>query len=89
MRILIHGAREVVFPMADLKNLRVIRHADHHYAETSAYPADSHNNLISFMFKQREYQFEFLIPDAEVNEQFEAMVLELKETYADFYYASI
>ena len=83
------GAPATVFPIIELQDFRIIRNATHHQTERELYPPDSHNNWISFSYNQRTFKHEFGITSKKENELFEAVITELRETYADFYYASI
>ncbi len=97
IKINLTATPQTSFNINELKDFRIIRNATHHYAvhstvhvtEREMYPPESHDNWISFIHHDIPYKYEFSITDEEMNARFETIILQLRKSYLDFYYASI
>ncbi len=76
-------------PINLLEDFKISRGATIHMTDNGLFPAETHDNWISFTFDKKKYKLEFCIINGKENEQFEALINRLRSLYPAFYYTSV
>ncbi len=78
-----------VYPVPDLKDLRISRGSTVHHIDDTSYPPETNDNWISFTYNNISYKYEFAIKNVLENDAFEKVISELRGMYDSLYYESI
>lgn len=78
----------LIVPIGRLEDLKISRGSTIHKSDNGLFPAETHDNWISFTFDMKKYKLEFCILNVKENEQFEALINRLRSLYPVFYYTS-
>ena len=84
-----HLKEPLIVPISLLEDFKISRGATIHKTDNGLFPAETHDNWISFTFDKNKYKLEFCIINGEENDRFEAIINRLRSLYPRFYYTSI
>ena len=79
----------LIIPIEMLQDLKISRGSTVHLQDRGPYPAETHDNWITFTFNGKPYKLEFCITDKEESDAFELMIYRLKGVYGGFRFESI